>query len=277
MRKLFSFLLILACFNLIAQVKPTSGTDRLKTMDVRKELNKKSLLNNTSFRSVGPSVMSGRVVDFEVNPTDPTEFYVAYATGGLWYSVNNGQSFVPIFDSTDIITIGDIAVNWKTRRIWVGTGEVNSSRSTYAGMGVYKSDDNGKTWDYLGLPESHHIGKIQLHATDPNTAWVAALGHLYSPNKDRGIYKTTDAGKTWRVIDTSETGSAFKISFSTSKIGYLLSKRLLRTTDGGYNWKSAVDKSPVENTVFSALNNGALALCEVHVLVKHIFLVKLLS
>jgi len=198
MRKLLSFLLILTCFHLIAQVKPTSGSDRLKTMDTRKELNKKSLLNNTSFRNIGPSIMSGRVVDFEVNPADPTEFYVAYATGGLWYSVNNGQSFVPIFDSTDILTIGDIAVNWATKRIWVGTGEVNSSRSTYAGLGVFKSDDNGKTWDYLGLPESHHIGKIQLHTTDPNTAWVAALGHLYSPNKDRGIYKTTDGGKTWK-------------------------------------------------------------------------------
>jgi len=198
MRKLLSSLLILTCFQLIAQVKPTSGTDRLKTMDVRKELNKKSLLNNTSFRNIGPSIMSGRVVDFEVNPADPTEFYVAYATGGLWYSVNNGQSFIPIFDSADILTIGDIAVNWSTKRIWVGTGEVNSSRSTYAGLGVYKSDDNGKTWDYLGLPDSHHIGKIQLHATDPNTAWVAALGHLYSPNKDRGIYKTTDGGKTWK-------------------------------------------------------------------------------
>ncbi|MDE3254260.1 MAG: glycosyl hydrolase, partial [Bacteroidota bacterium] len=138
------------------------------------------------------------VVDVDANPNDPTEFYVAYASGGLWHTTNNGQSFVSIFDSTDILTIGDIAVNWKTRTIWVGTGEVNSSRSSYAGIGIYRSDNNGKTWDYLGLPESQHIGKILLHPTDNNTVWVAVLGHLYSPNKERGIYKTTDGGKNWK-------------------------------------------------------------------------------
>lgn len=198
MRKLFSLVFIVSCFQLGAQVKPTSAADRLKTIEQRKALASQSTLNGTSFRNIGPSVMSGRVVDIEVNPVDPTEFYVAYATGGLWYSINNGQSFTPVFDSADIITIGDIAVNWKSKTIWVGTGEVNSSRSTYAGLGVYKTDNNGKTWSYLGLPESHHIGKILLHPTDPNIAWVAALGHLYSTNKERGIYKTVDGGSSWK-------------------------------------------------------------------------------
>jgi hypothetical protein len=142
--------------------------------------------------------MSGRVSDIDANPEDPTEFYVAYASGGLWYTNNNGLSFTPVFDSADVLTIGDFAVNWKTGSIWVGTGEVNSSRSSYAGIGIYKSSDKGKTWQYAGLPESHHIGKIQLHPTNDNIAWVAALGHLYSPNKDRGVYKTTDGGKTWQ-------------------------------------------------------------------------------
>jgi photosystem II stability/assembly factor-like uncharacterized protein len=134
----------------------------------------------------------------EANPQDPTEFYVGYSTGGLWHTKNNGLSFTPIFDSADVIGIGDIAVNWKTRTIWVGTGEVNSSRSSYAGIGIYKSSNNGKTWQYVGLPESHHIGKIQLHPTDENIAWVAVLGHLYSPNKERGVFKTTDGGTTWK-------------------------------------------------------------------------------
>ena len=180
-----------------AQVRVTSGADRLKGLQQRQVLEKKATINHIPFRNIGPSVMSGRVVDVEVNNEDPTEFYVAYASGGLWHTTNNGQSFRSIFDSADVITIGDIAVNWTNRTIWVGTGEVNSSRSSYAGIGVYKSSDNGKSWQYVGLPESHHIGKIQLHPTDNNTAWVAVLGHLYSPNKERGVYKTTDGGTTW--------------------------------------------------------------------------------
>ncbi|HMO88973.1 MAG TPA: hypothetical protein PKA69_07340 [Lacibacter sp.] len=185
--------------SLSAQIRPTTAEERLKAGEKRKELEKKSLLGDARFRNIGPSVMSGRVTDLDVNPDDPTEFYVAYASGGLWYTTNNGQSFTPLFDNEDVMTIGDIAVQWKGARvIWVGTGEVNSSRSSYAGNGMYKSADSGKTWQYLGLPESHHIGKIQLHPTDPNTVWVAALGHLYSPNKERGVFLTTDGGKSWK-------------------------------------------------------------------------------
>ena len=180
--KLIQFpLAVLGCLLSVtvwAQVSPTSGAERLRGLEQREVLEKKSLLNNIKFRNIGPSIMSGRVDDLDVNPDDPTEFYVAYATGGLWYTQNNGQSFIPVFDSADVIGIGAIAVNWKTRTIWVGTGEVNSSRSSYSGIGIYKSADNGKHWEYLGLPESHHIGKIVLHPGDNNTAWVAVLGHL---------------------------------------------------------------------------------------------------
>jgi photosystem II stability/assembly factor-like uncharacterized protein len=196
-RLFFPILLLVTVFT-NAQVKPMSADARLKGMQQRQALKAKSLLDSVRFRNIGPSIMSGRVVDVDANPSDPTEFYVAYASGGLWHTINNGQSFTPVFDSAEVITIGDIAVNWKTRTIWVGTGEVNSSRSSYAGIGVYKSKDNGKTWQYLGLPESQHIGKIQLHPTDDNIAWVAALGHLYSSNKERGVYKTTDGGATWK-------------------------------------------------------------------------------
>ncbi|MGB8192599.1 MAG: hypothetical protein WCF67_11805 [Chitinophagaceae bacterium] len=200
-----SLLFVLLTFSSFAQVKPTPGDERLKSMQKRRELEKNSLVNQVAFKNIGPSIMSGRVVDIDVNPDDPTEFYVAYATGGLWYSTNNGQSFTSIFDSADVIVLGDIAVDWNTgndsaknRTIWAGTGEVNSSRSSYAGLGMYRTDNNGKTWEYIGLPESHHIGKVQLHPTDRNTAWVAVLGHLYSPNKERGVYKTVDGGKTWK-------------------------------------------------------------------------------
>ncbi|MEP6700642.1 MAG: glycosyl hydrolase, partial [Bacteroidota bacterium] len=183
-----------------AQVNPTPAAERMQGLALRRNLESRSLLNEIQFRNIGPSIMSGRVVDIDANPEDPTEFYVAYASGGLWHTTNNGQSFTPIMDSLDVLIIGDIAVNWSgnPRTIWVGTGEVNSSRSSYSGTGVYKTINNGKTWEYLGLPESHHIGKIQLHPTNPNIVWVAVLGHLYSANKERGVYKTTDGGKTWK-------------------------------------------------------------------------------
>jgi hypothetical protein len=136
-----------------AQVMPTPASERMKAVEQRQKLEKASVLNDIAFRNVGPSIMSGRVVDLDVNPEDPTEFYVAYSTGGLWQTTNNGQSFTPIMDSLDIIFIGDIAVNWSapaaSRIIWVGTGEANSSRSSYAGTGVYKTNNNGKTWSIL--------------------------------------------------------------------------------------------------------------------------------
>lgn len=212
--KVFScFLFLLISLSSTAQVPATPADARLKSIDQRRYAAEKSLVNHIPFKNIGPTVMSGRVTDLEVNPEDPTEFYVAYATGGLWYTSNNGQSFTPVMDSIDVLFIGDIAVHWaqstpNNRLIWVGTGEVNSSRSSYAGIGMYKSEDGGKSWQHAGLPASQHIGKIQLHPTDKNTLWVAAMGGLYSANKERGVFKTTDGGKTWRhtlAID-SNTG-----------------------------------------------------------------------
>ncbi len=213
MKNLLKFTIILLfCFvnSLQAQIKPSTGTERLNGIQKRKLLENDTLLNSIKFRNVGPSIMSGRVVDVDVNPADPTEFYVAYASGGLWYTKNNGQSLVPVFDKENVFSIGDVAVNWRNGTIWLGTGEANSSRSSYSGLGVYKSTDKGKTWEYLGLPESHHIGKISLHPTDNNIAWVAVLGHLYSPNKERGVYKTTDGGKNWKqtLFVDENTGAA---------------------------------------------------------------------
>jgi photosystem II stability/assembly factor-like uncharacterized protein len=185
---------------LAGQTLPTPGSERLKSMADRQTRENNSPFNEISFRNIGPTIMGGRVVDVDVNADNPTEFYIAYASGGVWYTVNNGQSFTPITDNMDLSVIGDIAVNWTApnRIIWVGTGEPNSSRSSYAGTGIYKTSDNGKNWQFTGLPESHHIGKIQLHPSDVNTVWVAALGHLYSANKERGVYKTTDGGKNWK-------------------------------------------------------------------------------
>lgn len=243
-----------------AQVRPTSGADRLKVTAQKKLAVQQSMVNDQSFRNIGPTIMSGRVVDIDVNPADPTEFYVAYATGGLWHTLNNGQSFNPIFDQEDVLFIGDIAVNWNSkdtsdRIIWVGTGEVNSSRSSYAGVGMYKSMNGGKSWDYLGLPESHHIGKVLLHPSDKNTAWVAVLGHLFSGNKERGVFKTTDGGKSWKQtlyiddntgvvdmdLDPSDPKTVYAAGWYRTRTAWNFeeggaSGGIFKSSDGGLTW-----------------------------------------
>ncbi len=182
-----------------AQQPPATPTgERMQIQEQRKKALDNSIVNAIEFKSVGPTVFSGRVTDLAVDDRDPSHFFAAYASGGLWYTESNGDSFTPIFDNEAVMTIGDIAVNWQDSIIWVGTGEVNSSRSSYAGIGMYMSKDWGKTWEYKGLPETQHTARIVLHPTDNNTLWVAMLGHLYSPNEERGVYKTTDGGETWK-------------------------------------------------------------------------------
>ncbi len=224
--------------------------------EIRQSMKEQSPIKNVAFESIGPSVFGGRVVDVAVNPEDPTHFYVAYASGGLWYTENNGTTLIPVFDQEAVMTIGDIAVDWKRNIIWVGTGENNSSRSSYAGLGMYRSDDGGKTWEHRGLSESHHIGRVILHPDDPNTLWAGVLGNLYSPSKDRGVYKTSDGGKTWeKVLFSNENAGVIDMVIDPSKPDILYAATWERTrrawnftesgpgsglhksTDGGKTWK----------------------------------------
>ena len=234
---------------------PTSATERMKSQEKRDSLSARSISNGLEFKSVGPTIMSGRVVDIAVNPDDPTEFYVAYASGGLWHTTNNGTSFISVFDDEIVLTLGAVAVNWKHGVIWLGTGEVNSSRSSYAGTGMYVSTDYGQTWTHSGLEESHHIGRICLHPTDPNKAWVAALGHLYSPNLERGVFATTDGGKSWiHSLSVNENAGAVDLVINEHNpdelyaaiwertrrawefVGNGNSSGIYRTQNGGDNW-----------------------------------------
>ncbi|MFZ4058593.1 MAG: WD40/YVTN/BNR-like repeat-containing protein [Ferruginibacter sp.] len=256
----FSFIItLLAGYDLTiqAQIKPTSASERWAGAAKRKQLEDNSFLKDLKFRNIGPVQMNGRVVDLEVNPEDPTEFYLAYASGGLWHTTNNGLSFTPLFEKEEAFSIGDIAVNWKTGTIWVGTGEVNSSRSSYSGMGIYNSTNKGKTWQYLGLPESHHIGEIILHPTNDQIAWVAAMGHLYSPNKERGVYKTIDGGKTWnQTLYVDDNTGAVEMDINPGNPNELYActwhrtrsawdfnptgatSAIYKSVDGGNNWKN---------------------------------------
>ncbi len=156
------------------------------------------VVESINFREIGPTRQGGRYVDFAVVDKAPKVFYAATASGGLWKTVNNGQSWNSLFDNENIISIGAVAVDQQdTSVVWVGSGEANNSRSSYWGNGIYKSTNGGKTWTNMGLPESHHIGRILIDPNNSNTVYVAALGHLYSENPERGLYKTTDGGKTW--------------------------------------------------------------------------------
>ncbi len=197
-----------------------------KAIKQKQELAQNSLVKNVAFKNIGPTIMSGRVVDLDVNPNNPNEFYVGYASGGVWYTTNNGSTFEPILDTSNTQNVGDIAVDWDKKTIWVGTGENNSSRSSYAGIGILKSTDNGKTWTNVGLPDSHHIGRILINPNNSNEVVIGVTGHLYSPNKERGIYKTTDGGKTWEqklfvddvsgIIDVQHVPNNYNVMFASS-------------------------------------------------------------
>lgn len=234
----------------------TPAEVRLAGMDARQQLHDRSLVANLPLENIGPTVMSGRVVDVDVSPFEPTHFYVAYASGGLWETQTNGITFEPLFDDQAVMTLGDIAVDWRRGgTIWAGTGENNSSRSSYAGAGIYMSADRGETWQHRGLAETHHIGRIVLHPDDPNIVWVAAIGHLYSPNPERGVYKTTDGGETWTqvlfvddntgaidlVIDPNDPSTLYAAMWHRERRAWNFVESgpgsgIYKTTDGGDNW-----------------------------------------
>lgn len=212
---LSQLLFIVSIFNSVAQVKATTELELKRYLEEKLEMKNTSLLKNLSTKNIGPSIMSGRVTAIDVNPKSTKEFYVAYATGGLWYTNNNGTSFEPVMDNAETINIGDIEVDWKNDVIWIGTGEHNSSRSSYSGTGILKSNDRGKTWTNSGLNDSHHIGKIVINPQNTKEIIVGSTGHLYSNSKQRGIFKSTDNGATWTntlFIDDSTGVIDIKIS-----------------------------------------------------------------
>ena len=154
------------------------------------------LLKRFTWRSIGPAVMGGRIDDIAVDESNPSTMYVGYATGGIWKTVNNGTTWTPIFDEYPVASIGDIELAPSNPSIiYVGTGEPNNRQSSSFGAGIYKSTDAGRTFEYMGLKETQTIAKVVAHPKDPNIVYVAAAGHLFGPNPERGVYKTTDGGK----------------------------------------------------------------------------------
>jgi len=197
MKKHFYILFCFISFSVLAQQPASSPTSIEMGLENKTKLAQTSLVKNLPFKNIGPAVMSGRVVDLSVNPANPIEFYVGYASGGLWHTNNNGTFFTPVMDKSPTQNIGCVTVDWKNNIIWVGTGEVNASRSSYAGIGLLKSIDGGETWENMGLQDSHHISSIIINPENPNELIVGVVGHLYSTNDERGVFKTLDGGKTW--------------------------------------------------------------------------------
>ncbi|MCB0457886.1 MAG: glycosyl hydrolase [Flavobacteriaceae bacterium] len=226
MKKLTTLFFLSFSITLFSQQPATSAGAVEKALQQKEQLTQNSLVKNLPFRNIGPSVMSGRVVDIAVNPVNPTEFYVGYASGGVWHTINNGTSFEPVLDSSPTQNVGALAVDWKNRTLWVGTGEVNASRSSYAGIGLLRSADNGKTWQNMGLMDSHHIARILLNPNNPNEIVVGVTGHLYSNNDERGVYKSFDGGTTWNktlfvnnhtgIIEMSVHPNNFNIMYASS-------------------------------------------------------------
>ncbi|NND51528.1 MAG: glycosyl hydrolase [Flavobacteriaceae bacterium] len=256
--KVFKFFLaasFLIASQLFAQQPASPASEIMDALQQKNKMAQNSLVKNVPFENIGPSIMSGRVTDLAVNPDDPTEFYVAYASGGLWHTINNGTTFTPVLDSSDTQNVGDIAVDWNSRTIWVGTGENNSSRSSYAGIGILKSNDNGKTWSNVGLNDSHHIGRILINPNNADEVVIGVTGHLYSPNQERGIYKTIDGGKSWSqklfidnmsgIIDLQHSPNNFNVMFAASWTkdrkawnfdGSGNNSAIYKSTDAGETW-----------------------------------------
>ncbi|HVL39886.1 MAG TPA: YCF48-related protein [Fimbriimonadaceae bacterium] len=173
---------------------------RLAAYEHRLRMEAESPFSQIHWRNIGPDFQGGRVVDIESPEGRPELMFVAYATGGLWVTSDEGQSWTPRFDNESAFAIGDIAVSRSGETIWVGTGENNSQRTSYSGTGVFKSTDAGKTWTNMGLHESHRIGRVLIDPRNENVVWVGAVGALYSANPERGVYKTDDGGRTWRHV-----------------------------------------------------------------------------
>ncbi|MGE3126552.1 MAG: WD40/YVTN/BNR-like repeat-containing protein [Fimbriimonadaceae bacterium] len=214
-----------------------------------------AIFQGIRWRPVGPEVQSGRVIDIDGPRDKPEVTLVAFATGGLWRTLDCGLSWEPIFEGQSAFSIGDFDVSHDGQTIWVGTGENNSQRTSYHGTGVFKSTDAGKTWKNAGLRDSHHIGQVLIDPKNEDLVWVGSIGPLYSDGGERGVYKTSDGGRTWQhVLPTGEDTGVIDLAMDprNSNVVYAAAwererrawnfreggegTAIYKTTDGGKQW-----------------------------------------
>ena len=218
-------------------------------------------------RSIGPSFVSGRISDIAIHPEDDNVWYVAVASGGVWKTTNAGVTWDPIFDDQTSYATGCITIDpLNPHTVWVGTGENVGGRHIAFGDGIYKSEDDGKTWKNMGLKTSEHISKIIVHPTNSNIVWVASQGPLWNSGGERGLYKTTDGGKTWKrtlgdnqwvgvtdlVIDPRDPDWLYAATWQRHRtvaayMGGGPGSGLHRSTDGGETWEELTTGIPKSN------------------------------
>ncbi len=257
--------LLAACSALVLALPfPTIAQKKAAPAEAPKEWLTESLLSGLKFRSLGPAVTSGRVADIAVNPRNISEYYVAAASGGVWKTSNAGVTFSPVFEGEGSYSIGCLALDpTNPNVVWVGSGENNNQRSVAYGDGVYKSEDGGQTWKNMGLKNSEHIGRIAIDPQNSDVVYVAAYGPLWKSGGERGIYKTTDGGKTWKQVLSVSEHTGFNEVFVDPRypqivyaaahqrqrkvytyIGGGPESALYRSTDGGATWNKIMNGMP---------------------------------
>ena len=239
------------------KIENTDTAQRLKWFEEHQAMKEQSLFKDLKWRFVGPVDLGGRCTDIAVPKGSRTVIYIAAATGGLWKTVNAGITWEPLFEDMPTQSIGDIAVAESDPNIvWVGTGEANIFRASEPGIGVFKSTDGGKTWMPMGLEGTYTIGRVVIHPTNPDIVYVAATGHEWTVNPDRGVFKTSDGGKTWqKVLFVNEKVGANDLAMDPQDPDTLYATTwnrirrrwsdpvpggedgLYKTTDGGKTWK----------------------------------------
>lgn len=221
-----------------------------------------STFSGLKFRSIGPALTSGRISDFAVNPKDRSQYFAAAASGGVWKTTNAGTSWTPVFDNEGSYSIGCLAMDPNNPNvIWVGTGENNSQRSVSYGDGIYRSDDGGKSWKNVGLKTSEHIGKILIDPSNSNVVYAASQGPLWGPGGERGLYKSTDNGVSWKaVLSISENTGINDMAFDPTNpdviyaSSYQRRRHVYTVIDGGP--ESAIYKSTDAGATWNKLSAG---------------------